>query len=95
MIMKTKEKIKDYFLKFMRLIIPKTELEKQLDDINKLKNNPDNYGKVAMMYMKLQNIHAMLIGKNGDDNWNFFLADFYGKQHKIYRELYFKHKLKN
>ena len=93
--MKTKEKIKDYFLKFMRLIIPKTELEKQLDDINKLKNNPDNYGKVAMMYMKLQNIHAMLIGKNGDDNWNFFLADFYGKQHNMYRKLYFEHKLKN
>ena len=93
--MKTKEKIKVYFLKFMRLIIPKTELEKQLEEINKLKNNPDNYGKVAMMYMKLQNIHAMLIGKNGDDNWNFFLADFYGKQHKMYRELYFEHKLKN
>ena len=93
--MKTKEKIKDYFLKFMRLIIPKTELEKQLDNINKLKNNPDNYGKVAMMYMRLQNRHAMLIGKNGDDNWNFFLADFYGKQHKMYRELYFEHKLKN
>ena len=93
--METKEKIKDYLLKFMRLIIPKTELEKQLDDINNLKNNPDNYGKVAMIYMKLQNIHAMLIGKNGDDNWNFFLADFYGKQHKMYRELYFEHKLKN
>ena len=93
--MKTKEKIKDYFLKFMRLIISKTELEKELDEINKLKNNPDNYGKVAMMYMKLQNIHAMLIGKNDDDNWNFFLVDFYGKQHKMYRELYFEHKSKN
>jgi hypothetical protein len=92
--MKTKEKIKVYFLKFMRLIIPKTELEKQLDEINKLKNNPDNYGKVSMMYLKLQNIHAMLIGRNGDDNWNFFLADFYGKQHKMYRELYFEYKLK-
>jgi hypothetical protein len=91
----SKEGIKVYFLKFMRLIIPKTELEKQLDNINKLKNNPDNYGKVAMMYMKLQNIHAMLIGKNSDDNWNFFLTDFYGNQHKIYRELYFEHKLKN
>lgn len=92
--MKRKEKIKVYFLKFMRLIIPKTELEKQLDEINKLKNNPDNYGKVSMMYLKLQNIHAMLIGRNGDDNWNFFLADFYGKQHKMYRELYFEYKLK-
>ena len=76
----------------MRLIIPKTELEKRLDEIDELKNNPDNYGKVAMMYYKLQNIHAMLIGINGDDNWNFFLADVYGKQYEMYRV---EHKVKN
>lgn len=90
-----KEKIKDYFLRFIKLIIPKTELEKKLDEINKLKNNPDNYGKVAMMYLKLQHMHALLIGKGSDDNWNFFLSNVYGKQHKMYRELYFEHKLKH
>jgi hypothetical protein len=88
------EKIKGYFLTVMKLFMPETELEKTLDEIDKLKNNPDNYGKVAMMYLKLQNMHALLIGKSEDDNWNFFLSQTYGKQHKIYRELYFEHKSK-
>jgi hypothetical protein len=96
--MTTKEKFRNYFFRFMRLIMPKTELEKTLDEIDKLKNNPDNYGKVAMMYFKLKNMHAMLIGRTGDDNWNFFLADVYGKQYKMYREMYIEHlerKVKN
>lgn len=91
--MKTKEKIKGYFLWLIRLFLPKSELEKQLDGINKLKNNPENYGKVAAMYLKLHNINALLIGKGVDDKWNFFLADVYGKQYKMYRELYFEYKL--
>ena len=75
------------------MITPKTELEILLDNINELKNNPDNYGKVAMMYYKLQNIHAILIGRNGDDSFNLLLVDFYGKQYEMYRELYTEHML--
>ena len=68
--------MKNIFFKLTKMITPKTELEILLDNINELKNNPDNYGKVAMMYYKLQNIHAILIGRNGDDSFNLLLVSF-------------------
>ena len=73
----------------------KPKIYNPLDTIRMLKNNPDNYGKVSMMYLKLQNIHALTIGKGLDDDWNFFFIDFYGKQYNLYRDLYFEYKLKN
>lgn len=89
------EKIKDYFLRFVRIITPKTELDKRFEEINKLKDNPNNFGLVAQMYLNLQNTHSLLIGKGGDDNWNFLLSQIFGKQHKMYRELYFEYKSKH
>ncbi len=77
-----------YLFKFLRLIIPKNEVEKILDEIiNELKNNPINYIKVAMLYLRLHNIYAILIGKNGDDKLNFYLANFYKKQYDRYINL--------
>jgi len=86
----SKEKIRDCFLRFIQFLVPKTDLEKQLDEINKLKNNPDNYGKVAAMYLKLHNMYALLIGKGYDDEWNFSLSQFYKKQYEMYREMYYE-----
>lgn len=93
--MKIKEKIKNYLFKFMRSIIPRTELEKIHDEIDRLKNDPENYGKVAMMYMRLQNIHAMFIGRGGDDNLNFLLSSTYGSMYRKYREWYMIYKSTN
>lgn len=89
------KKIANCFLRFIRVFIPKTYLEKQLDEINKLKNNPNNYWRVATIYLKLHHIHALLIGKGSDDNWNFFLSQIYEKQYKIYREMFLEHNQPN
>lgn len=84
-----------FLYNILQKIIPKTEIQLLLEDIDKLKIDPNNYGKVAMMYLKLQNIYGMLLGRTHDDKLNFLMVDFYGKQYKLYRELFIEYKLKN
>jgi ribosomal protein L30/L7E len=83
--------MKNIIIKFLRFIVPKTELQKQLDKINELKDNPDNYGLVAQMYLRLHNINSLLILKD-EDNIHYLYADVFLKQYNIYRELYIENK---
>jgi hypothetical protein len=81
-------------MNLIRIIIPKTELEKIIDHISTLKNDPDNYGKISAMYLKLHTMYAVMIGKRGDVSINFYYSQFFFNLHKDYRERYFEHKLK-
>jgi hypothetical protein len=87
-------KILSWFVNLIRIILPKTELEKNLSYISALNTNPDNYGKISMIYLKLHTMYAVMIGKHGDDTINFYYAQFFYNLHKDYRERYFEHKLK-
>ncbi len=93
-----KQKILFYLFKFIRFFMPKTEWEKQMEELERLKDNvgtcPENYGKIALIYMKLSNRHALLIGKDGRDD-HFILAQHYENMHVQYRNLYFDHVVHN
>lgn len=78
-------------IKILRFIIPKTDLQKELDKINELKDNPDNYGLVAEMYLRLHHVHEALIGRY-EDSYHYLCTDMCLKQYNIYRELYIEHK---
>lgn len=57
--MKWKEKFSDYFWKIIRKMTPEGNKDKILIEINKLdENNPENFGKLAMMHYKLHNGYA-------------------------------------
>jgi len=86
--------ILNWFMNLIRIITPKTELDKTLDYIISLKSNPDNYGKISCAYLKIHTMYAVLIGKTGDDNINFYYSQFFYNLHKDYKERYFEHKLK-
>jgi len=84
------------FFKFIRSIIPKTEYDKIMDEIDLLETNKSDCGKVSMLYYRLSNMHALLMGKEHDkneDKANFFFAKEYYKLYKYYRELYIEFKL--
>jgi hypothetical protein len=83
----------------MKYIMPRTEIDDLLDEIIILIKDPTNYGKVAINYLRLHNIYGVLIGKTtdnkpSDDKYNTFLAQYYEKQYKKYRELYIEQKIK-
>lgn len=87
-------KILNWIVNLIRIIIPKTELEKTLNHIEVLKTNPENYGKVAAIYLKLHTKYGVMIGKGGDNTINFYYSQFFDNLQKEYRERYYEYKTK-
>ena len=53
--MKWKEKFSDYFWRFIKWMTPETEADRIVNEMKKLdENNPENFGKLAMMNLKLR-----------------------------------------
>jgi len=88
------QKILNWLVNLIRIIMPKTELEKTLNNIEVLKTNPNNYGKVSVIYLKIHTGYAVTIGKSGDDNINFYYSQFFYNLYKEYRERYYEYKTK-
>ena len=82
----------NHILRILRKVLPKDNITKSLEEIEKFIDIPDNYGKVAFMYLRLHNQYAVMIGKNGDDDYNFRASQIYHNQYMRYRELWIEHK---
>lgn len=82
----------NFFKKLKNLLFTESEFDKIHNEILKLKDTPSNYGKVAFMYLKLNSMYGILIGKsdNDQDQINFMWAEVCFKQYQMYRELHLK-----
>lgn len=86
-LMKWKEKFSDYFWRFIKWMTPETEADRIVNEMKKLdENNPENFGKLAMMNLKLHNGYAMMLGRTNNDSYNFLMANLYYDTYKYFRE---------
>lgn len=79
--------LKDRFFDFMRKISPKSEEDLIFSEIYKLVDEPKNYGKLSMLYLRLQNGHVAALGRTQDNNYQMLLVKMYGNSYKFYRDL--------
>jgi hypothetical protein len=85
--MKWKEKFSDYFWRLLKWMTPETETDIICNEIKKLdENNPENFGKLALMNLKLSNGYAMMLGRTNDDVYNHFMVNLYYDTYKLFRE---------
>lgn len=86
-LMKWNEKFSNYFWRFLKWMIPETEADRIVNEMKKLdENNPENFGKLAMMNLKLSNGYAMMLGRTNDNAYNNLMANLYYDTYKYFHQ---------
>ena len=87
--MKWGENFYDYLKTVLKRLIPKAESDKIHDEIQKLDEaNPENFGKLAMMNLRLSNGYAMITSVTDNKLYNHRMVDLYYDKYKYFRAKY-------
>ena len=82
--------MKEYILKIIMKLLPKTEGQKLLNELMKLdSDNPENYAKISHLNLRLANGYNVSCNY-GSDNTSRILRDIHLETYKEYRQKYYK-----